>query len=620
MSFVKFTPPAVDTYELPAIDLFSRELSKYASRNYLPPKVEEYLKTAEPIEGGRIVLVHGLGSDEIWGKNNNGDGFPEYMINDDGVKEATLINTNPDDDWGYDTFEKYAYSFADHVNNDPKLTIGGKVILADWNPEMHRVEIVMPINPKMAKTASARHKAEEAIHRIDRGEGVDVSMGCKVAYDVCSICKNKAKNRSEYCDHAKYAMGKVLPDGRRVGVLNPRPKFFDISYVKRGADRAAKLLMKVASTTTVVRVPDWPDHALKNAGKKVSAIKKQVPMSSDASPVDALAERAEVDVLKNVIPFDMSTSSDLPPKVARLFDVYPAADVVSTLTALGVVLLPHEFPEKVAHERLYVKEPSSSILSDIDIRDLMVKRSMYTPFLVMRATRKADLSGMGRLKVASSVTTDSAVTKRYGKYVNFLKTAFQNESRVESWNSLVAASHRIVETLASESDKVTGLWKNAGFPELDDDMRALLGAEWSRASSVAKVALSQGWNEIGSKIKSVAAPVTEYAGKMLQGAKSDIGGLGQFGKGVGSKALAVAKPIKDVASTAAGVGGHPYPASALLAYGGAPLVMSSFFADKMQRGEDPGAVGRFVAKHPLASSAGSVLGSLWLHRMMRNVR
>jgi len=984
VSFVKFTPPAVDVYELPAIDLFSRELSKYASRNYLPPKIEEYLKTAEPIEGGRIILVHGLGSDEVWGINNNGDSFPEHMINDDGVKEATLINSDPNNDWGYITFEKYAHSFADHVNNHPNNTIGGKVILADWNPEMHRVEIVMPINPKMAKTAAARHKAEEAIQRIDRGEPVDVSMGCfiagtlitmadgsrkpieeiqvgdcvmthkgrsrkvtelhkrpydgvfflmrpeahepfvctqehpllvvdrddvkkgksgglrwvsqeeaariepkwihaecfdpeqhyllepvlqdvltpeyatrefarllgyyvaeghvlrnkskeicgveftvnrsdtflteigelaekygtknppvmrqrdncddavsvqifdaelanrlyshggsyakhkklsesfmqwhpdiqrefvgawaegdghgldsgalsistgsdalawqlmtvlarmgacasinclthkagsgfskkttyewvihigkqwaqnlhdvclkvkdspillaknnrmhtgkfivtpvremeasrnsvdvynfeveedesyvaagvavhncKVAYDVCKICKNKAKNRSEYCDHAKYAMGQVMSDGRRVGVDNPRPKFFDISYVKRGADRAAKLLMKVASTTTVVRVPDWPDRhkkASKGAEDKHSAIKKQIPGEA-VDPINALAERAEVDVLKSTVPFDMSTSEALPPKVARLFNVYPAADVLSTLTAVGVILLPHELPEKVASERFYAKEPNTNILDDIDIHDLMVKRSMYTPFLVMRLMRKGASSGFGK-KVASDMAADSAAMKRYERYVNFLKTSFQTSSQVEGWNKMVTASHRIVETLASESDKVLGLWKDAGFPDLDDDTKALLGTEWSRASSLVKAALQQGWSDLGTKIKDVGQQV-------WSGVKGDVANLAGKAKGLGAKALSAAKPVADVGAHALGVGGGPYPASALLAYGGAPLVMSSFFADKMRRGEDPGAVGQFVAKHPLLSSGASILGSLWLHRMANRYR
>jgi hypothetical protein len=519
--------------------------------------------------------------------------------------------------------DKTTYEWVIHVGKqwaqglrDVCLKIKDSPLLLARNTRLHTGKFI--ITPVREMEAS-RNVVDVYNFEVEEDEsyvaaGVAVH-NCKVAYDVCKTCKNKAKNRSEYCDHAKYAMGSIMPDGRRVGVDNPRPKFFDISYVKRGADRAAKLLMKVASTTTVVRVPDWPDRD-KKAGNKSSAIKKQVPMTG-VDPIDALADRAEVDVLKNVVPFDMSTANELPPKVARLFQVYPAADVVSTLTAMGVVLLPHEFPEKVAGERLYAKEPSDAILGDIDILDLMIKRSMYTPFLVMRATRKAELSGMGKLKVASDMAAESAAIERYGKYVNFLKATFRDEARVDSWNQMVKASHRIVESLSAESDKVIGLWKGAGLPELSDDMRTLLGAEWVRASSVSKAALAKGWSELGTKV----AGVMDYAGKMLSGVKSDLAGVGSVAKGIGSKALAASKPLTDIAGTALGVRGqHPYPASALLAYGGAPLVMSSFFADKMRRGEDPGTIGKFVAKHPLASSAGSVLGSLWLHRAMRNIR
>ena len=35
---------------------------------------------------------------------------------------------------------------------------------------------------------------------------------CKVAYDVCSICGNKAKRRDEYCAHIRYDKKKIYPD------------------------------------------------------------------------------------------------------------------------------------------------------------------------------------------------------------------------------------------------------------------------------------------------------------------------------------------------------------------------------------------------------------------------
>lgn len=87
------------------------------------------------------------------------------------------------------------------------------------------------------------------------------SHNCKVAYDVCSYCGNKAKNRSEYCTGIdeggmckagglKNNIGKVLSDGRMLFADNPYPDFFDISNVFRGADRCAYVFGKIASNKT----------------------------------------------------------------------------------------------------------------------------------------------------------------------------------------------------------------------------------------------------------------------------------------------------------------------------------------------------------------------------------
>ena len=42
-------------------------------------------------------------------------------------------------------------------------------------------------------------------------------------------------------------MGRILDDGRRIGVINTYPRFFDISFVFIGADKTAKVMMKLGS-------------------------------------------------------------------------------------------------------------------------------------------------------------------------------------------------------------------------------------------------------------------------------------------------------------------------------------------------------------------------------------
>lgn len=69
-----------------------------------------------------------------------------------------------------------------------------------------------------------------------------ISHNCKVPYDVCSICDNKARSRIEYCGCMKKFAGQILNDGRRVYVDNPHPTWFDISGVYRPADKIAYIM------------------------------------------------------------------------------------------------------------------------------------------------------------------------------------------------------------------------------------------------------------------------------------------------------------------------------------------------------------------------------------------
>jgi hypothetical protein len=73
-------------------------------------------------------------------------------------------------------------------------------------------------------------------------------MACHVANDRCSRCNNLRKSSSDpnQCDHVKYELGKVADDGKITGTYNDEPRFFDISFVFRPADRIAWNL-KVAS-------------------------------------------------------------------------------------------------------------------------------------------------------------------------------------------------------------------------------------------------------------------------------------------------------------------------------------------------------------------------------------
>ena len=202
-------------------------------------RLRKYISTitAEDRKKYCYVLVNALGAGEYFGSNINADYFPWNALAHEG------------EDYGYQTFLK-AHAYAHHVNKDPTRAFGVPV-LSVLNHPMKRVELIIRLDRAKAK----QEGQDGIITRIDAGEFPDVSMGCKVPYDVCSICQNRSKTRADYCEHMQptpekrgiFGPNKILPDGRKIYVLNTLPRFFDISFVFIGADKTAKVMAKLAS-------------------------------------------------------------------------------------------------------------------------------------------------------------------------------------------------------------------------------------------------------------------------------------------------------------------------------------------------------------------------------------
>lgn len=241
------------------------------------PEVQTYLDKLKPDPQRIYVLVNALGAGEFWGSNINGDYFPE----------ASLIHKGPV--YGYETFYG-AFPYKHHVNKDPSKAFG-KVELAVWNDAMKRVELVVMIDRRRAELFGAM----DVCDKLDHGLFPDVSMGCKVPYDLCSKCLDWKKyrqaqatfdparhrsvghavllfhrqnpirglsvTRNDYCEHLKTMLNKILADGTKIYAINDYPRFFDISFVFIGADKTAKVMAKLAMAHTRGRkyatIPSW---------------------------------------------------------------------------------------------------------------------------------------------------------------------------------------------------------------------------------------------------------------------------------------------------------------------------------------------------------------------------
>ena len=274
----------------PILGEASSFLEKTAAPQWRPsnlhPVIQRHIKdgTISKTDRGIYVLVSALGAAEYWGSNVNGDSFPEAALvhsPDDWLKKPLQEMQDIGKKWeyGYPTFMN-AHPYKHHVNKDPTRAFG-HVVLSVWNPKMHRVELVIFLDKELCK----KHGAEDVYERIENGEFPDVSMGCKVPYDRCSICDHKSKTTKDYCFHAKNEMNKIYPDGRKVCVINDFPKFFDISFVFIGADKSAKMLAKLASVNNMTCMGDF--CAVPRLSADVGA---QFSPANDNNPQQELAE------------------------------------------------------------------------------------------------------------------------------------------------------------------------------------------------------------------------------------------------------------------------------------------------------------------------------------------
>ena len=260
------TFPALSAHGEPMVRLLSNigtpGLEKTAG---IHPEILAYKMNLEPDPNKTYVHILALGAGEFYGPNLNNDYFSwAGLAHDHTTTPHQHIH-------GYKTFLN-AHAFAHHVNKDPEKAYGD-VLLSVLNHKMKRVELIVAIdNEKCVKNGGGK-----TLERINNGEFPSTSMGCRVPYDVCSICGHKAKTRPEYCDHLRNEAGKIYADGRKVFSFNDYPRFFDISFVFIGADRTSFVLEKIASHEKTAGDAGLGKNLRKNSGTVQERLLGRIP-------------------------------------------------------------------------------------------------------------------------------------------------------------------------------------------------------------------------------------------------------------------------------------------------------------------------------------------------------
>lgn len=347
------------------------------------------------------VLVNALSAGEFFGPNRNGDFFPE--------KE--LLNHHK-------TYESLGFQYKRHDNKDPKKSFG-KVVFAWYNPKMRRVEIIVELPAA---------KNREVITRINNGQYPKTSMGCRVPYDVCSICGNQAKTRGQYCDHLKLYMGRLWNDGKRVYAINVNPKFFDNSWVDRPAEATAGVLAKVASVDEE-----------KEADDKEAVIRKEIP-----AEVVSLEEDP-----KNLL---IRSRGRIPDKVLSKLASYDDGEVLTTLIAMRVAPLSSEFDKLgIIDITARADRPNEKIAEDLC--NLLSNLVLTKPLVMGNITKTAD------------VVNDN-ISKEYSSFINSfndfdcdaIKTASENPWLMKVWTGRDLGDLETQMLLVKESSAVRNMF------------------------------------------------------------------------------------------------------------------------------------------------------------------
>lgn len=311
------------------------EFTKTASKRDLPKEVDEAIKNMARKEGHSYVLTTAMGDGETWGANKNGDYFPYDALM--GLQNTKVWGEESEKDERvvdskfkglpvrrYQTFED-AHFFHHHKNkieHDPSF---GYVEKAIWNPRMRTVLLIIGVD---------RNKDPETAEMIDRNQLIAVSMGAKLPWDRCSICKSKHKTLLQYCPHLKYNMGQILADGRRAYAENLFPRFFDISKVKKPAFLAGMQLEKVATSSCgdfefSIDLAEFYD--IGRFDKHAEVEKKSTLYKEMPNHIEGAIARV------------CNTEQDLPHKLMEDLANLKPQEAWGALTHAGIIAKPNEF-------------------------------------------------------------------------------------------------------------------------------------------------------------------------------------------------------------------------------------------------------------------------------------
>lgn len=565
--------------------------------------VQAFLDSYPVKLGHTYFLDTALGAYEGWGANNNGDAF---------LEEDLLLES---EDHGYKSFRKHAHVFRHHQNKDPLASIG-KIVLATYNHAMRRVELIEEVD---------NLKAADLLQKWDDEGSLGTSMGCKVAFDVCMVCQNRAKTAAEYCKHAKYEMNHVYADGSRACVRNPNPRFFDQSHVIVPADKIAGAMLKVASyageKTASIDLPRVIPSALVAQALAMEEAVEKAAMEKTASarPIEIREGRVfwspeQIEAQKVA-----ATDPEFPLSLLEDLSRYPLQKVASTLAQLSIVPSPREWQylalchagqEKLAqelHKSGECFEPDPRITAEPSDIDMM----LVDP-AAMDGAIAVKLANWIPLRSAEPMFLAPRLSVVRGELVAGEKHASELREGIDVWMQLR-------EKVAAEVVDPSKIRKEN--PRLGEIFLALAASYGAARAAGGKQYAAR---ILGDLERSTGMNPALAAALMAIGV---TGVLGVAARAVTPNQITREKAAAGtpwVGGPSASGGGFwkwiretPEPITSVVLPFSAGYMSSAWYRAKQMRGEPTTSVQNVVADHPLASGIGATGALALIRRALR---
>jgi hypothetical protein len=330
---IKFTSNNDFDFSIESVSLIteSGQLTKRASAKSLL----KYAKTKDQSD----LHIIALGAYEGTGFNRNGDMFTE--------KDCI------DNHHYFKDSDRAVHRFHKNKKDDPKY---GNIKAAAYNNAMKRIELVVGLD---------NDKCADILDEQERTGNTNWSMASKQAYDICTWCNHKAKTDKDRCEHIPDKIGEINKYGQMCGMHNPDPRWFEMSYVKRPADRIGMSLGKMASADvlrpmlpsdylqiyTGFQPPDDEVYISKKASDKRELLLKLAAMEKHVDGISKSKSPKGKDkfIAENAHKMAPQPMQDQDINTMRGFD---PSKMLRALADAGIVLNPEDFSKYVFGNRI----------------------------------------------------------------------------------------------------------------------------------------------------------------------------------------------------------------------------------------------------------------------------